>query len=154
MATSSAVEASVGTKVPLVSCLEFTRTATQPPRYVDFHVAPSMCTDKLLDLVFKHYPRHLTGRVSVRALLDETPPPRDWDGLQALSARLLDARLYGLLEKASLEPRKKRRRRRKKKKDGEGEDGGASDSSGDVSGGNGDAPKRDTASPLAADDEE
>merc|ERR1719253_2533081 len=99
-----------------------------------------MCTDKLLDLVFKHYPRHLTGRVSVRALLEETPPPRDWDGLQALSARLLDARLYGLLEKASLEPRKKRRRRRKKKKDGDDGDG-ASDTSGEASGGNGEAPR-------------
>jgi hypothetical protein len=110
--------ASSATKLPLVGCLQFTRTNTQPPRYVDLHMSPAMLNDDLLDAMFVQFPGHLSGRTSLTDIFNGTPP-QTWAELQVIVARVLDYRLIQLLEKASLEPRKKKRRRRRKKGPGD-----------------------------------
>jgi hypothetical protein len=113
--------ASAATKLPLVGCLQFTRTNTQPPRYVDMHISPAMLNDDLLDAMFNQFPGHLSGRTSLPDIFNGEPPPQTWAELQVIVARVLDYRLGQLLEKASLEPRKKKRRRRRKKGSGDAE---------------------------------
>jgi hypothetical protein len=111
-------------KLPLVGCLQFTRTNSQPPRYVDMHISPAMLNDDLLDAMFVQFPGHLSGRTSLTEIFNGNPP-QTWAELQVIVARVLDYRLIQLLEKASLEPRKKKRRRRRKK--GPGDADGAND---------------------------
>jgi hypothetical protein len=120
--------ASAATKLPLVGCLQFTRTNTAPPRYVDMHISPSMLNDDLLDAMFVQFPGHLSGRTSLSDIFNEKPP-QTWQELQVVVARVIDFRLIQLLEKASLEPRKKKRRRRRKKGPGDANDDKSSEDS-------------------------